>query len=197
MASRLPPLVELTWLRIVSRPSLTTPCDAYSCSNALGASVAAPSVVGAPPAALAEPPPPPVAAALSPAAGVATGGGLRTAGEGGLLASTAGAAAGCLRIGSLVAEAYCRMLWPPSQSRTTPVTNSPQSKKSSAAPMSSGAPTRCSGSDAAVFESIAAFVSGSIRSKRSVSQNPGERQFTRSRGPQSSARLRVSPTWSK
>ena len=96
------------------------------------------------------------------------------------------------RIGSVAAVAYCLIKWPPSQSRTTPVVKRELSKKSRASPMSKGLPTRCKGRLCAVFASIAAFLPGSIRSNLSVSQNPGERQLTRSRGPYSSARERVS-----
>mmetsp|Transcript_23495 Transcript_23495/g.70422 ORF Transcript_23495/g.70422 Transcript_23495/m.70422 type:complete len:246 (-) Transcript_23495:2-739(-) len=60
--------------------------------------------------------------------------------------------------------------------------------------MSLGSPTRRSGSDAAVLASMAAFRAGSMWSKRSVSQKPGERQLTRSRGPRSSASDRVRPS---
>ena len=60
--------------------------------------------------------------------------------------------------------------------------------------MSLGAPTRRSGSDAAVLASIAALRSAGMWSKRSVSQKPGDRQLTRSRGPNSSASARVRPS---
>mmetsp|Transcript_25379 Transcript_25379/g.39852 ORF Transcript_25379/g.39852 Transcript_25379/m.39852 type:complete len:257 (-) Transcript_25379:55-825(-) len=63
-----------------------------------------------------------------------------------------------------------------------------------ASPISEGSPTRLSGKLSAVFASIAAFLSLSILSNLSVSQNPGERQFTLNRGPNSKARDLVNPS---
>lgn len=45
-------------------------------------------------------------------------------------------------MGSVVGLAYCRIWWPPSQSKTTPVQYSARSKKSMALPISKGRPTR-------------------------------------------------------
>eukprot|EP00579_Thalassiosira_antarctica_P012860 CAMPEP_0201937502 /NCGR_PEP_ID=MMETSP0903-20130614/39637_2 /ASSEMBLY_ACC=CAM_ASM_000552 /TAXON_ID=420261 /ORGANISM="Thalassiosira antarctica, Strain CCMP982" /LENGTH=138 /DNA_ID=CAMNT_0048478509 /DNA_START=560 /DNA_END=976 /DNA_ORIENTATION=- len=60
--------------------------------------------------------------------------------------------------------------------------------------MSCGCPTLFNGKLSAVFASIAFRRPSSIWSKRSVSQNPGLKQFTRSRGPSSRANDLVSPS---
>mmetsp|Transcript_27692 Transcript_27692/g.41692 ORF Transcript_27692/g.41692 Transcript_27692/m.41692 type:complete len:232 (+) Transcript_27692:146-841(+) len=63
-----------------------------------------------------------------------------------------------------------------------------------ASPISEGSPTRLSGKLSAVFASIDAFLSVSILSNLSVSQNPGDKQFTLNLGPSSKARDLVNPS---